>query len=152
MLVFINEKNKEVYKVPSVDNRKINLLLKFSPKTTRFLKSFYELQIQTFEVQGQALEMSKLDIENMNNDEFKIIVEINKEVAGAAKNKMDIQIELLELLDLNKEYEDGVFNANDIDQIYDLVTARYPSSQNQNLPPAGIEKKTLKGKQLDTNQ
>lgn len=142
MIVFYNPADKGIsYSVETEIEKTVSVLLKFSPKTRRFLSSFYDLQILTQNLTLSAQSYNSLDIDVIGEPK---LLEI-KETIGATKTyknmALDLKEELIGLLGLATELENEVFTSQDVTKIWEITMEANGEIQNHNLPPQYIEKK-----------
>jgi hypothetical protein len=142
MIVFTNENREVVYSVESEVKKTVSLLLPFSPKTKRFLSSFYDLQLDMIELSESYNDLKDIqdeDLNNLSDEDLKSIKEKSEAGIESAKITFDLMEELIFIFKLENEYENGVFSYTDIQNIFKLVI-----QQAQNQPPKNIEKKRVK--------
>ncbi len=143
MIVFTDEEKKMVHQVETEINKTVSIILKFNPRTRRFLADYYEyMNLITAELtKGQHIDKK---IDYLDTNELEDIVEAYNTVSKKIMETNDKLVEeLFDLLDLKDEFNDenGVFSTLDVYKIWELVLNKNTNKQNQNLQPDNIEKK-----------
>jgi hypothetical protein len=156
MIVFTDENGKLAFSIESSVEKTVSTVLKFSPKTRRFLRSHYENLTDLMENGADTVELNKLtsdpeELEKLDENDLQAIIATTRTINDRNQTKIDLIEELLGLLDLQEEYDNGVFTLREVNQIYDYAM-NSKTEQNQNLTPQNIEKKTLVESQSDTSQ